>query len=117
MLTCRVSPRNTSRECAECGADVARYNIGEAPVDYRPGAPLFLCPHCLKRGNADRNASICQVSGHRYQFYLKKVSRHRYHFLSSVRQAELDPCYLPPKEIVWTRKMSVAGVAERSVYG
>ena len=58
MLTCRVSPHNTSRLCAECGAEVARYSYGEAPVDYRPGAPLMMCPNCLKRGNADRNASL-----------------------------------------------------------
>ena len=58
MLTCRVNPAGTSRSCAECGAEVARYSPGEAPLDYRPGAPLFFCPACLKRGNADRNASI-----------------------------------------------------------
>lgn len=68
ILTCRVSPRDTSRRCACCGELVARHNageapvgeapVGEAPVAYRPGAPLFTCPVCQKRGNADRNASI-----------------------------------------------------------
>ena len=58
LITSRVNPRNTSRECACCGGRVARYSVGESPVEYRPGAPLFLCPVCLKRGNADRNASL-----------------------------------------------------------
>jgi len=58
LITSRVNPRNTSRECADCHQLVARYNAGEAPIEYRPGAPLFLCPACLKRGNADRNASL-----------------------------------------------------------
>lgn len=58
IITARVNPRDTSRLCASCHAPVTRYNVGEAPIEYRPGAPLFLCPNCLKRGNADRNASI-----------------------------------------------------------
>jgi IS605 OrfB family transposase len=58
IVTCRVNPRDTSRRCAWCGGLVARHNSGEAPVEYRPGAPLFTCPACQKRGNADRNASI-----------------------------------------------------------
>ena len=64
IITSRVNPRNTSRECADCHQPVARYNAGEAPLEYRPGAPLFLCPACLKRGNADRNASV--NIGHRF---------------------------------------------------
>ena len=63
IVTCRVNPRDTSRRCAWCGERVARHNAGEAPVgeapgEYRPGAPLFTCPACQRRGNADRNASI-----------------------------------------------------------
>ena len=69
ILTARVNPRNTSRECADCHALVARYDAGEAPLEYRLGAPLFLCLDCLKRGNADRNASI--NIGHRL------IERHR----------------------------------------
>ncbi|MBA3533694.1 MAG: transposase [Ardenticatenales bacterium] len=58
ILTSRVSPRNTSRDCSGCGySPVARYAAGEAPLDYRPGAPLYLCPACLKRGHADHNAT------------------------------------------------------------
>jgi putative transposase len=72
IITCRVDPRDTSRRCADCHAPVARYNAGEAPIEYRPGAPLFLCPNCLKRGNADRNASI--NIGH------KLMERYRTHF-------------------------------------
>lgn len=58
MLTCRVSPWNTSRECARCGALVARYDAGAPAEGYSPGAPLVSCPHCFMHGNADRNASI-----------------------------------------------------------
>lgn len=57
MVTCRVSPKDTSRLCARCGAEVARYGPGEAPEGYRPGAPLAACPRCSMRGNADLNAS------------------------------------------------------------
>ncbi len=58
ILTCRVSPRNTSRECARCGALVARYDAGSAPEGYTPGAPLVACSCCGMKDNADRNASI-----------------------------------------------------------
>jgi putative transposase len=58
IITCRVNPCDTSRLCAGCGQPVVRYSAGEAPIDYRPGAPLFLCANCGLRGNADRNASI-----------------------------------------------------------
>jgi IS605 OrfB family transposase len=58
IVTCRVNPRNTSRECARCGALVARYNAGKEAVGYTPGAPLVFCPDCKNRGNADRNASM-----------------------------------------------------------
>src|SRR5579885_2946823 len=58
MLTCRVSPRNTSRECARCGALVARYDAGQPAEGYTPGAPLVACSCCGMKGQADRNASI-----------------------------------------------------------
>jgi IS605 OrfB family transposase len=58
IITCRVSPRNTSRECARCGALVARYDATKPAEGYTPGAPLVFCAHCTMRGNSDRNASI-----------------------------------------------------------
>jgi putative transposase len=59
ILTCQVSPAFTSQDCANCGQrPVARYGEGQAPLGYQPGAPLFLCPACFKRGHADRNASL-----------------------------------------------------------
>lgn len=58
IVTCRVNPKNTSRLCARCGAEVARYGPGEPPEGYRSGAPLVACPQCAMRGNADRNASM-----------------------------------------------------------
>jgi putative transposase len=58
LLTCRVSPRNTNRDCARCGAPVARYEAGKPAEGYTPGAPLVFCSACRMRGNADRNASM-----------------------------------------------------------
>ena len=59
LLTCQVSPAFSSQDCSACGQrPVARYAQGEAPLEYRSGAPLFLCPACFKRGHADRNASV-----------------------------------------------------------
>jgi putative transposase len=58
IVTCRVSPRNTSRECARCGGLVARYDAGTAAEGYSPGAPVVFCPQCQMQGNADRNACI-----------------------------------------------------------
>jgi putative transposase len=58
IVTCRVSPRNTSRACARCGALVARYDAGKPAEGYTPGAPLVYCPQCHMHGNSDRNASI-----------------------------------------------------------
>jgi IS605 OrfB family transposase len=58
IITTRVSPRNTSRKCANCGGMVARYSEGQEPVGYQYGAPLFLCHDCGKAGNSDRNASL-----------------------------------------------------------
>ncbi len=58
LVTCRVSPRNTSRECARCGALVARYDAGQPAEGYTPGAPLVACSCCGMKGQADRNASM-----------------------------------------------------------
>jgi len=58
VVTCRVSPRNTSRDCARCGSLVARYDAGKPAEGYTPGAPLVHCSQCQMRGNSDRNASI-----------------------------------------------------------
>jgi IS605 OrfB family transposase len=63
MLSCRVNPRNTSRECACCGQSLVRYGVhdippGIQPSGYRAGAPLVRCAHCGMQGHADRNASI-----------------------------------------------------------
>ncbi len=58
ILTSRVNPRNTSRECARCHSLVARYAEGQEAVGYTYGAPLVYCACCAMRGNADRNASL-----------------------------------------------------------
>lgn len=58
IVTSRVNPRDTSRECARCGSLVARYAEGNPAEGYTEGAPLVLCPVCDMRGNADRNASL-----------------------------------------------------------
>jgi putative transposase len=58
IVTCRVSPKNTSRECAICGGLIARYNTGQPQKGYTPGAPLMYCERCNKQGHADRNASL-----------------------------------------------------------
>ncbi len=58
ILTSRVNPRNTSRECARCQSLVARYEASQPAEGYTPGAPLVLCQTCGMQGNADRNASL-----------------------------------------------------------
>lgn len=58
ILTSRVNPRNTSRECARCHSLVARYASEQPAAGYTSGAPLVFCPECGMRGNADRNASL-----------------------------------------------------------
>ena len=58
ILTSRVNPRNTSRECARCHSLVARYAEGQPAEGYTYGAPLVACHQCGMRGNADRNASL-----------------------------------------------------------
>lgn len=58
IVTSRVNPRNTSRECHRCHAPVVRYEQGQPKMGYTPGTPLCLCPQCSMQGNADRNASL-----------------------------------------------------------
>ncbi len=58
IITSRVSPRYTSRECACCHSAVARYAEGQSAEGYTPGTPLVLCRECGVAGNADRNASL-----------------------------------------------------------
>jgi IS605 OrfB family transposase len=58
IITSRVNPRNTSRECARCHALVIRYAAGHPVEGYTSGAPLVLCPTCGMQGHADRNASL-----------------------------------------------------------
>lgn len=54
ILTCLISPYNTSRLCHICGSEIVRYD--KEPEGYRPGAPLYSCS-CGKCGNADFNAA------------------------------------------------------------
>jgi IS605 OrfB family transposase len=80
ILTSRVNPRNTSRECARrvpfgyCHSLVARYSEGQPAEGYTYGAPLVLCHQCGMRGNSDRNASLVigQRLVARYQKPLKE---------------------------------------------
>jgi len=58
MITSRVNPRNTSRECARCHALVIRYAAGQPIEGYTSGTPLVVCPVCGMQGHADRNASL-----------------------------------------------------------
>jgi putative transposase len=58
IITSRVNPRNTSRECARCHQPIIRYAQGMSEQGYTIGTPLMVCPTCGKRDNADRNASI-----------------------------------------------------------
>lgn len=58
ILSSRVNPRKTSRECARCPALVMRYAAGQPVEGYTSGAPLVLCPVCGMQSHADRNASL-----------------------------------------------------------
>jgi transposase len=58
ILTSRINPRNTSRECAGCHSLVARYEEGQPAEGYTSGVPLVFCFQCGMKGNADRNASL-----------------------------------------------------------
>src|SRR6266571_6964809 len=75
ILTSRVSPRNTSRECACCHSLVARYAEGKPAEGYTYGAPLVVCPICAMKGNADRNASL--VIGQRLVTRYQKSSKEK----------------------------------------
>jgi len=74
VITSRVNPANTSRECHRCHSLVIRYDAGERAEGYTPGASLVRCSHCWMQGHADRNASL--VIGQRliarYQTPLKE---------------------------------------------
>jgi len=76
ILTSRVNPRNTSRECVRCHSLVARYETGKPAEGYTYGAPLVACALCGMRGNADRNASLVigQRLSVRYQKSQEKPS-------------------------------------------
>ena len=58
IITSRVNPRNTSRECHRCHSLVVRYNAGQPAEGYTPGASLVVCQTCQMRDHADRNASV-----------------------------------------------------------
>jgi IS605 OrfB family transposase len=58
IITSRVNPRNTSRECHRCHGPVIRSNAGQPAVGYTNGASLVLCEACQMQGHADRNASL-----------------------------------------------------------
>src|SRR5437879_6580336 len=75
ILTSRVNPRNTSRECACCHSLVARYAEGKPAEGYTYGAPLVLCHQCGMHGNADRNASL--VIGQRLVARYQKSSKEK----------------------------------------
>jgi putative transposase len=75
IITSRVNPRNTSRECARCYSLVARYCQGQPAEGYTNGAPLVLCHQCGMRGNSDRNASL--VIGQRLVERYQKSSKEK----------------------------------------
>lgn len=85
IVTSRVNPRNTSRECACCHTSIIRYRPGQSEEGYTTGAPLMLCPQCQRRDNADRNASI--VIGQRLISRYEKQEKPRTP-LSSERERE-----------------------------
>jgi putative transposase len=58
IITSRVNPHNTSRQCHRCHCLVIRYDAGQPMEGYTPGASLVLCEHCSMQGHADRNASL-----------------------------------------------------------
>lgn len=58
IITSRVNPKDTSRLCPCCKCEVIRYAEGQPVEGYTPGTPLFYCPFCFTRGNADRAAAI-----------------------------------------------------------
>ncbi|HEX3639869.1 MAG TPA: transposase, partial [Ktedonobacteraceae bacterium] len=86
IITSRVNPRNTSRECARCHSLVARYAEGKPSEGYTYGAPLVLCPICGMKGNADRNASL--VIGQRLVARYQKSSKEKPHSPLIAERAE-----------------------------
>jgi putative transposase len=59
ILTSRVNPRNTSKECSHCHhIPIVRYSEGQPRTGYQMGAALGYCPQCHLNSNADRDASI-----------------------------------------------------------
>ena len=58
IITSRVNPRDTSRQCHRCHRLLIRYNTGQPMQGYTPGASLVFCEHCSMQGHADRNASL-----------------------------------------------------------
>ncbi|HLZ60981.1 MAG TPA: transposase [Ktedonosporobacter sp.] len=77
ILTSRVNPRNTSRECHRCHAQIIRYNTGEPVEGYTPGGTLVLCQQCQMRGHSDRNASL--VIGQRLIARYQEPSKEKPH--------------------------------------
>jgi putative transposase len=75
IITSRVNPRNTSRECARCHSLIAHYSEGKPAEGYTYGAPLVLCHQCGMRGNSDRNASL--VIGQRLIARYQKLSKEK----------------------------------------
>jgi putative transposase len=92
IITGRVNPRNTSRECACCHSLVARYEAGAPAEGYTPGAPLVLCQACGMQGNADRNASL--VIGQRLVARYQKSAQEK-----------------PPTPLATERSVKAEGVA------
>jgi transposase len=84
IVTSRVNPHNTSRECHRCHAPIVRYAEGQAAHGYTPGTPLCLCPDCHMRGNADRNASLI-IGGRLLARYERSPSKEKP--LTAVRRA------------------------------
>jgi putative transposase len=86
IITSRVSPRNTSRQCARCQSMVARYAEGQEAQGYTYGAPLVACAHCGMKGNSDRNASL--VIGQRLVARYQKSSKEKPHTLLKAGREE-----------------------------
>ena len=58
------------------------------------------------------HVNTCQGSGHRRQFYLKKGSRHREHFLTLAEKSNMIHAF-SPKEGAWTTNKNFDYVAKR----
>jgi putative transposase len=85
IVTSRVNPRNTSRECHRCHGLIVRYAEGQPMSGYTPGTPLCLCPECQMRGNSDRNASLV-IGSRLIERYERSPSKEKPHALA--RRAE-----------------------------